>query len=138
MHVDPDRLLFMYDERILIFLKSDSFYLTSVKTPKMAANPLKKTEIRCYTTEDPAFRPLFQRYGWTLCLNRSIKRPKHFVIRHVMSTHNLYFFVKYTESVSTIRRRTPTLFKCYSLIFDRIRVLKFSNYSRRSCEQCRL
>ena len=70
--------------------------------------------------------------------SRSIKRPKHFVIRHVMSTQNLYFFVKYTESVSTIRRRTPTLFKCYSLIFDRIRVLKFSNYSRRSCEQCRL
>ena len=45
MHVDPDRLLFMFDERILIFLKSDSFYLPSVKTPKMAANPLKKTEI---------------------------------------------------------------------------------------------
>ena len=66
MHVDPDRLLFMFDERILIFLKSDSFYLPSVKTPKMAANPLKKTEIRRYTTEVPAFRPFFQRYGWTL------------------------------------------------------------------------
>ena len=68
MHVDPDRLLFMFDERILIFLKSDSFYLPSVKTPKMAANPLKKTEIRRYTTKDPAFRPFFQRYGWTLCV----------------------------------------------------------------------
>ena len=68
MHVDPDRLLFMFDERILIFLKSDSFYLPSVKTPKMAANPLKKTEIRRYTTEVPAFRPFFQRYGWTLCI----------------------------------------------------------------------
>ena len=67
MHVDPDRLLFMFDERILIFLKSDSFYLPSVKTPKMAANPLKKTEIRSYTTVVPAFRPFFQRYGWTLC-----------------------------------------------------------------------
>ena len=67
MHVDPDRLLFMFCERILIFLKSDSFYLPSVKTPKMAANPLKKTEIRRYTTEVPAFRPFFQRYGWTLC-----------------------------------------------------------------------
>ena len=66
MHVDPDRLLFMFDERILIFLKSDSFYLPSVKTQKMAANPLKKTEIRRYTTEVPAFRPFFQRYGWTL------------------------------------------------------------------------
>ena len=66
IHVDPDRLLFMFDERILIFLKSDSFYLPSVKTPKMAANPLKKTEIRRYTTEVPAFRPFFQRYGWTL------------------------------------------------------------------------
>ena len=68
MHVDPDRLLFMFDERILIFLTSDSFYLPSVKTPKMAANPLKKTEIRRYTTEVPAFRPFFQRYGWTLCI----------------------------------------------------------------------
>ena len=66
MHVDPDRLFFMFDERILIFLKSDSFYLPSVKTPKMAANPLKKTEIRRYMTEVPAFRPFFQRYGWTL------------------------------------------------------------------------
>ena len=55
MHVDPDRLLLMVDERILIFLKSGSFYLPSVKTPKMAANPLKKTEIRRYTTEVPAF-----------------------------------------------------------------------------------
>ena len=67
MHVDPDRLVFMFDERILIFLKTDSFYLPSVKTPKMAANPLKKTKIRRYTTEIPAFRPFFQRYGWTLC-----------------------------------------------------------------------
>ena len=65
MHVHPDRLLFMFDERILIFLKSDSFYLPSVKTRKMAANPLKKTEILRYTTEVPAFRPFFQRYGWT-------------------------------------------------------------------------
>ena len=35
MHVDPDRLLFMSDECILLFLKSDSFYLPSVKTQKM-------------------------------------------------------------------------------------------------------
>ena len=68
MHVDPDRLRFMFGERILICLKSDSFYLPSVKTPKMAANPLKKTEIRRYTTGVPAFRPFFQRYGWTLCI----------------------------------------------------------------------
>ena len=68
MHVDPDRLLFMFDERIFIFLKTDSFYIPSVKTPKMAANPLKKTEIRRYTTEIPAFQPFFQRYGWTLCV----------------------------------------------------------------------
>ena len=52
----------MFDERILIFFeKSDSFYLPSVKTPEMAANPLKKTEIRCYMTEVSAFRPFFQR-----------------------------------------------------------------------------
>ena len=55
MHVDPDRLLFMFDERILIFLKSDGFYLQSVKTPKMAADPAKKTETRCEMTEVPAF-----------------------------------------------------------------------------------
>ena len=66
MRVDPDRLLFIFDERTLIFLKSDSFCLPSVKTPKMAAIPLNKTEIRRYTTEVPAFRPFFQRYGWTL------------------------------------------------------------------------
>ena len=42
MHVDPDGILFMFDERILIFLKSDSFYPPSVKTQKMAANPLKR------------------------------------------------------------------------------------------------
>ena len=56
MHVDPDRLLFMFDERMLIFLKSDSFYLPSVNTPKMAANPLKKTEIRSFSTVLPALR----------------------------------------------------------------------------------
>ena len=66
MHVDPHRLLFMFSERILIFSKSSSFYLPSVKTSKMAANPLKKTEIRHDMTEVPAFRPLSQRYGWTL------------------------------------------------------------------------
>ena len=44
MHVDYDRLLhvFMLDERILIYLKSDSFYLPSIKTRKTMANPLKK------------------------------------------------------------------------------------------------
>ena len=66
MHVDPDRLLFMFDERILIFLKSDSFYLPSIKTPQMVANPLKKTEILREMTEVLTFRPFFQHYGWTL------------------------------------------------------------------------
>ena len=63
MHVDLDRLLFMFDDNILIFLKSDSFYLPSPKTQKMAANPLKKTEIWREMTEVPAFRPFFQRYS---------------------------------------------------------------------------
>ena len=54
MHVDPDRLLFMFAERILIPFKSDSFYLRSIKTQKMAANPLKKTEIRREMSEVPA------------------------------------------------------------------------------------
>ena len=42
MHVDPDRLLFMFDERILIFFKSDSFYLRSVKTPKNGGESIEK------------------------------------------------------------------------------------------------
>ena len=66
LHVDPDRLLFMFNERILIFLKSDSFYLLSIKTHKMAANPLKKTKIWREMTQAPAFRPFFQWYSWTL------------------------------------------------------------------------
>ena len=57
MHVDPDRPLFIFDERILIFLKSDIFYLPSVKTPKMAANLLKKTEFRRYMTEVSTILP---------------------------------------------------------------------------------
>ena len=67
MHVDLDRLLFMFDERILIFLKSDCFssYHPS-KHKKMAANLLKKTESRHEMTEVQAFRLFFQRYGWTL------------------------------------------------------------------------
>ena len=66
MHEDPVRLFFMFDERILLFLKSDSFYLPSVKTQKMAAIPLKKTETRLEMTKVPAFQPFFQCYVWTL------------------------------------------------------------------------
>ena len=55
MHVDPDRLLFMFDERILIFLKSDSFYLRSVKTPKMAANPLNRPKFGVIPPKFPRF-----------------------------------------------------------------------------------
>ena len=90
LHVDPDRLLFMIDERILIFLKSDSFYLPSVKTPKMAANPLKKTEIRRYTTEVPAFRPFFQRYGWTLCHSTPM-------MDSILLAHQIGIFVVFTH-----------------------------------------
>ena len=59
----------MFDEHILIFLTSDSFYLPSVKTLKMAANPLKKTEIRRYTTEVPALRldAVIYGHGGHLC-----------------------------------------------------------------------
>ena len=49
-----------------------SFYLPSVKTPKMAANPLKKTEIPLEMTEIQAFRAFFQRYGWTLWISLGI------------------------------------------------------------------
>ena len=55
MHADPDKLLFMFDERILIFLKNDSFYLPSVKTPKMAANQLKRPKFG-------VIRPKFRRF----------------------------------------------------------------------------
>ena len=71
-------------------------------------------------------------------VNDSFTLSRSIICDQARDEYPQLFFVKYTESVSTIRRRTPTLFKCYSLIFDRIRVLKFSNYSRRSCEQCRL
>ena len=66
MHVDSDRQILMFDDSIIIFLKSHSFYLLSVKTLKLAANPLKKTKIRREMTQVPAFRPFFKRYGWTL------------------------------------------------------------------------
>ena len=42
VHVDPDRLLFMLDERILIFLKSDGFYPPSVKTQKNGSESIEK------------------------------------------------------------------------------------------------
>ena len=87
----------MFDGRILIFLKSDSFYLPSVKTPKMAANPLKKTEIRRYTTEVPAFRPFFQRYGWTLCYP---KRHKFLCVSNVIK--NAIYNSSSTQSRATI------------------------------------
>ena len=73
MHVDPDRLLFMFDERILIFLKRDSFYPLASKH-KNAANPFKKTEIRREMTKVPAFPPFFQRYCWTLCVWEQMKK----------------------------------------------------------------
>ena len=66
MSEDPDRLLFMFDERILIFLKSNSVNLPSAKTQKMASIPLEKTEIRREMTEVQAFQPFFKCYGWTL------------------------------------------------------------------------
>ena len=56
----------MFDERILILLKSDSFYLPSVKTPKTGGESIKKTGIRREMTGVPVFRPFFQRNGWTL------------------------------------------------------------------------
>ena len=42
MRVDPDRLLFMFGKRILIFLKSDSFYLPSVKNTKNCGESIEK------------------------------------------------------------------------------------------------
>ena len=42
MHVDPDRLLFMFDERILIFLKSDSFYSTVSQNTKKGGESIEK------------------------------------------------------------------------------------------------
>ena len=58
-------------------------------------------------------------------LSRLMKRPKTCCDPARDEYPQLtFFFVKYTENVSTmfkpIRRRIPTLFKCCSLIFDRI------------------
>ena len=56
----------MFGECILIFLKSNGFNLSSVKTQKMASIPLEKTEIRREMTEVPAFQTFFKCYGRTL------------------------------------------------------------------------
>ena len=64
MHVDPDRLLYKSNERILFFfLKSDSFYHCPPKHKKIVANPLKKTKIRREMTDVPSLRPFFQCNG---------------------------------------------------------------------------
>ena len=67
MYVDPDRLLFMFDETILIFKINVFVYPPSNTVLKMAANPTKNTVIRRYLTENPALRPVIRRYGWTRC-----------------------------------------------------------------------
>ena len=65
MHVDPDRLLYKSNERILFFFlkKSNSFYHCPPKHKKNVANPLKKTKIRREMTDVPSLRPFFERYG---------------------------------------------------------------------------
>ena len=42
MHVDPDRLLLIVDERILIFLKSDSFLPTVSQNTKNGGESIEK------------------------------------------------------------------------------------------------
>ena len=42
MYFDLDRILFMFDLRTLIFLKSESFYLPSVKTQKNGGESIEK------------------------------------------------------------------------------------------------
>ena len=63
MYVDPDRLLFMFDETILIFKINVFVYPPSNTVLKMAANPTKNTVIRRYLTQNPALRPVTRRYG---------------------------------------------------------------------------
>ena len=48
IYVDPDRLLFMFDETILIFYINVFIYPLSNAVLKMAANPTKNTVIRRY------------------------------------------------------------------------------------------
>ena len=65
MYVDPDRLLFTFDEPILIFQINGFVYPPSNAVLQMAANPTKNNVIRRYLTENPALRPVIRRYGWT-------------------------------------------------------------------------
>ena len=65
IYVDPDKLLFMFDEPILIFKINVFVYPPSNAVLKMAANPTKNTVIRRYLTENPALRQVIRRYGWT-------------------------------------------------------------------------
>ena len=55
MYVDPDRLLLMFDEPILIFQINGFVYPPSNAVLQMTANPTKDTVIRRYLTENPAF-----------------------------------------------------------------------------------
>ena len=48
MYVDPDRLLFMFDQPVLIFKINEFFYPPSNAILQMAANPTKNTVIRRY------------------------------------------------------------------------------------------
>ena len=66
IYVDPDRLLFMISEPILIFKINVFVYPPSNAVLKSAANPTKITVIR-HLIENPALRPVIRRYGWTRC-----------------------------------------------------------------------
>ena len=48
MYVDPDWLLFMFDQPVLIFKINEFFYPPSNAVLQMAANPTKNTVIRRY------------------------------------------------------------------------------------------
>ena len=65
IYEDLDRLLFMFDEPILIFQINGFVYPPSNAVLQMAANPTKNTVIRRYLTENPALRPVIRHYGWT-------------------------------------------------------------------------
>ena len=66
-------------------------------------------------------------------LSRLMKRPKHFVIRHVMSTHNIFSW-----NIQKAFQQSFSLFNVELRHYsnDMIHMLKFSNCSRRSCEHC--
>ena len=69
MYVDPDRLLFMFDEPILIFQVNGFVYPPSERSSSNGGESYKNSEILRYLTENLVLQPVIRRYSWTRCLS---------------------------------------------------------------------